>query len=136
MTLNEMFDKRAVLVTALEALDDRVGDLKKERQGLDEAIFAKLDAEGITSVKSAQHGTLSASEQNFASLSSERRDEALALAKIHIPDLVKEQVNSRTLAGWLKEARKNGQDIPAEFLALINETTKRVLSWRRGGKKK
>lgn len=130
MTLKELAEKRATLVRKIEGLDDDIEELKKEKVGLDEAMLAKFDAEGVTSFKS-ELGTMSSSEQNFASLSSERREEALVMAKKHIPDLVKESVNTRTLAGYLKEARKNKQEIPAEFLDLIKETTKRVISWRR-----
>ena len=131
MTLNEMLEERAKLVREREALDEKVDEKKKEVKTLDEAVLAKFDAEGTSSVKIPGLGTFGSTERTYASILAEKKEQAMPLFKKHFPDLVTESVNSQTLAAFMKEAKKSGQDLPAEIVECVKVSVVRGLRWNR-----
>lgn len=132
MNLEEMLTERARFVTRMEAREAENEKDKGEVKALDDAIMAKYDAEGMTSIKIPGLGSFILSERTFASIPPEKKEAAIPAFKRHFPELVQEVINAQTLGAFVREARKNGAELPAEIIECIKESKTRFMTWRRG----
>ncbi len=131
MNLNELLEKRAATVREKEGLDEKVDDLKAEIKTLDEAVLAKFDAEGISNAKVPELGTFSMTERVWASIPKEQKERGIELFRKHFPDLVTTSINTNTLSAFMKDAKANGQELPAEIVEIVKLSPTRGIRWNR-----
>jgi len=115
----------------IEAAEEMLKRDKQELETVVEALLARFDGEGVSSVKVPDLGNFIVTERTYASILAERKEDGIRLMKQHYPDLVQETVNSSTLGAFVAEAKKNQVEIPAELAACINAAVKRGIQWRR-----
>lgn len=131
MNLSEMLQERAKLVVRKEEADQKLEDLKKELGTMDEAVFLKMDNEGTSSVKIPGLGSFSSREVEYFSLAKDKKEETMIAIKGYAPELVTETVNGQRLSAFMREAKKNSEDLPKEITSGVSSYVKRSLTWRR-----
>ena len=106
-------------------LDEQLKALKAKLKTLEDAALEYLAEEGITSVK-MNGSTVYMSTSTYASLSDDKDAAMVALKEHGIGDLVKESVNSNSLASWVREQRETEEGIPEalEPHVTISEVTR------------
>lgn len=127
-----MMEALSELKIRAETLESELKDKKKELATMEEAILVHFDAEGMTSVKVAGLGNFIAQGQTYFSIKSDKKEGVLEAFKKYAPSLVKETINANSLSAFMREAEKEGQEVPAEIKEGVSSYDKRWISWRRG----
>lgn len=106
----------------------------KEADALSEELADDFAEDGVRHVASAG-GTVYLAEEVRASLlpSDSIQDLRAAFDSAGAGWLVRESVNSNSLAAWVRELRKSGQDIPETVAPLIKVMARHVVRARLDG---
>ena len=132
MNLSELLTARAKVVVELEATEERAKELKKEVANMDNILYEKFVEEGVSSLKVPGLGSFSTRETEYYSIVGEKKEATIAAFKRDFPDLVYETVNANKLSAFMREAKKEGSELPQDILDGTTSYTKRIISWRRG----
>jgi hypothetical protein len=104
----EAYDLKKLLKSKLE-------ETQKSLDSWEEALLEKFNEEGVEKITTGQ-GTFYTREDTYASYDHDREPETFAwLREEGEGSIIKETINARTLAAWVKERKENEAEIPDFF---------------------
>ncbi len=127
MNMEEMLRQRASVKQKYVDADQLKKDTKKELDDFDAAIFARFEAEGVTSVKIAGLANFVMADKVYASILPDKKEQGMAAIKRHYPDLVNETINGNTLSAFVRDAMKNDRELPADISECLKVSPKKEL---------
>jgi hypothetical protein len=102
-----------------------------KRDVIEAQVIEKYAMEGVSSLKIEGLGSFPMTTMTRASIKADQSEAGIALMKKYYPDLVKETVNAQTLSGFVSNAIKNQQELPADLMEKLNVFKKQYISWRK-----
>lgn len=103
----------------VEKAEDRVKGLKAERNALELDVIAEYEREGIQNLKIGTRTVYLHRSLRARPKAGEREDLVAALMAEGLGDLVKEDVNTNTLAAYVRERENEGDELPTAVAAHI-----------------
>lgn len=131
MNWQEMAQQVADAKEKADSLEAEWKASKKDRDQKEEAFINHLIEEGMASTKISGLGTFTRQSQDYYSVRKETKEETMAAMKEFQPELVQETINANTLSGFMREAVKEGMEIPAVINSGVSFYTKNWVRWTR-----
>jgi hypothetical protein len=133
MSLDAIVREYAEFRKGVEEADAALDERKAQLKEMEKAVLTHFENEGVASIKVDGLGSFARRSTARVSIPAENKERAIGAIREFAPDLIQETVNSNTLSGWYREAKKSGRDIsPVEPLLSVYED--RGISWTRNEK--